>query len=82
MVIHPKTDAASSDRLVIAAKCAKNFLNYIASFAQNAPSHSSLQAILQDPSAQSALTNLCQMWYKSLEAKTRNGIDWLNKEQD
>ncbi|KAK9897963.1 DUF775-domain-containing protein [Cystobasidium minutum MCA 4210] len=69
--------------LTIALKCAKNFLNYLSSFvAQSAPSGSSLHAILQDPSAQSALLGLCERWYKNLETKTRNGVDWLNREQD
>lgn len=69
--------------LTIALKCAKNFLNYLSSFVeQSAPSGSSLHAILQDPSSQTALLGLCERWYKSLEAKTRNGVDWLNREQD
>lgn len=69
--------------LTIALKCAKNFLNYLSSFVeQSAPSGSSLHAILQDPSAQSALLGMCERWYKNLETKTRNGVDWLNRDQD
>jgi hypothetical protein len=74
--------AAPSDSLVIAQKCAKNFLNYLSSFVQSAPAGSSIQTILSDPSAQSALLGLCERWYKGLESKTQMGIDWLNKEQD
>lgn len=69
--------------LTIALKCAKNFLNYLSSFVEHsAPSGSSLHAILSDPSAQSALLSMCERWYKNLESKTRNGVDWLNKEQE
>ena len=74
--------ASPSDSLAIALKCAKNFLNYLSSFVQSAPAGSSIQRILADPSAQSALMGLCERWYKSLETKTQNGVDWLNKEQD
>jgi hypothetical protein len=73
---------ASNDNLTIALKCAKNFLNYLSSFAQSAPSGSSIQGILQNPDAQTALMGLCERWYKNLENKTRNNVDWLNKEQD
>jgi hypothetical protein len=69
--------------LTIALKCAKNFLNYLSSFVQqSAPSGSSLHAILQDQSTQTALLGLCERWYKNLETKTRNGVDWINREQD
>ena len=68
--------------LTIALKCAKHFFNYLSSFAQSVPSDSSLQSIFRDSSAQSALLSLCERWYKNLEVKTRNGVDWLNKEQD
>ena len=73
---------AANNNLTIALKCAKNFLNYLSSFAQSAPSGSSIQGMLQNPDAQTALMGLCERWYKNLEAKTRNNVDWLNKEQD
>lgn len=73
---------AANNNLTIALKCAKNFLNYLSSFAQSAPSGSSIQGILQNPDAQTAMMGLCERWYKNLEAKTRNNVDWLNKEQD
>ena len=68
--------------LGIALRLAKHFLNFVSSFAQSATSSISLQSILQDSSAQSALLTLCERWYKNVEAKTRNGVDWINKEQD
>lgn len=72
----------SQQNLTMAMKCARNFLNYVSSFAQSAPSGTSLYALLHDPSAQSALIGVCERWYKSLESKTAAGIDWLNREQD
>ena len=77
---HQRT--SGDNALQIAAQVAKNFLNYLSSFASNVPTHSSLHAILQDPSAQNALIGMCDRWYKGLESKTRNGVDWLNKQQD
>lgn len=74
--------ATPQESLVIAMKCAKIFLNYLSSFVQSAPAGSSIQSILADPSAQSALMGLCERWYKGLESKSKNGVDWLNKEQD
>ena len=76
---HQRT--SGDNALQIATHVAKNFLNYVSSFASNVPTHSSLHAIL-DPSAQNALIGMCDRWYKGLESKTRNGVDWLNKQQD
>lgn len=74
------TTVGKTEVLAIAMKCAKNFLNYLSSFAQSAPAGSSLQAISQDPSAQSAIIGICERWYKNIETKTKNNVDWLNRD--